>query len=199
MNTEPKPRIALAVISLVLGILSVLLCIGLLTGVPAIVTGHIVRRKVKADPKGYRGGRLGLAGLVLGYLSLAQTLVIVLAMQPVFRQAKAQGEVMKCRYNLMQIGMAVRIYANVNEGVYPRTTAQFGPHLGFSTFLVCPADAALTRLTIDPKDFSRTSYTLTLDGASEGTPTQVIARCPFHGNTLTANGAVHRPEGSPRP
>lgn len=192
MKQESKPSLALALISLVLGIVSVLFCIGLLTGIPAIITGHIARRRARANPTTYRGAGLGLAGLILGYLSLAQTVAILLAMQPAFRQAKAQAQVAKCSYNLMQIGMAVRVYANVNEGVYPRTTAQFGPHLGFSTFLVCPEDAVLNRLTIDSKDFSKTSYGLTIDGASEGTPTQVIARCPFHGNTLTADGAVHR-------
>jgi len=44
LKPNPKPRVALAVVSLVLGIVSVLFCIGILTGIPAIITGHVARR-----------------------------------------------------------------------------------------------------------------------------------------------------------
>ena len=199
LKPNPKPRIALAIVSLVLGIVSVLFCIGLLTGIPAIITGHVARRKARTNPTGYRGARLGMAGLILGYLSLLQTIVLALALAPGFEKAKLQMEGFRCANNLRQIGMAVRIYATVNEGVFPRTASQFGPHMGFSTFLICPADAGYRNRKIDSKDFSKTSYIFTLDGASEATPTTVIVRCPFHDLTLTADGAVHRPDDSPQP
>ena len=199
LKPNPKPRVALAVVSLVLGIVSVLFCIGILTGIPAIITGHVARRKVRMDPTGYRGARLGMAGLALGYLNLLQTILLVIALQPALGNAKSQMEYFQCANNLRQIGMAVQIYATLNEGVFPRTADQFGPHMGFSRFLICPADAGYRNRKIDSKDFSQTSYIFTLGGASAATPAEVITRCPFHNMTLTADGAVHRPDEPPQP
>lgn len=190
MNQESKPRSGLAITSLVLGIFSVL-CFGILAGIPAIVTGHVARGRVRREPTRFGGAGVGLAGLILGYLSILETVVVVLAMLPVLGAARLQAESMQCIHNLRQIGMAVRLSATANRDVYPETAAQFSPHLGYSRFLVCPKDSALKAQNIDTKDFSRTSYILTLEGASESTPHQVIARCTVHGHTLTADGAVH--------
>jgi len=148
---------------------------------------------------------LGLAGLILGYVSILLTTLLVLALLPALKAAKSQGESFQCLNNLRQIGMAVRIYAEVNQGQYPQTTAQFGRHLGYSKFLVCPLDLVLLSRKPDAQDFSRTSYLLTLEGASENTPHQIIARCPKHDHVLTASGTVRparppvRPVTSPRP
>jgi hypothetical protein len=197
VHEATKPRKGLAITSLILGILSVF-CLGILAGIPAIIIGHAARGRVRRAPGSFSAGGLALAGLILGYLSIPLTLLLLLAMLPAFGAAKSQAESMQCASNLRQIGMAVRLYAEVHQGNYPQTPAEFGPNLGYSRFLVCPQDLALKGRKIEVKDFSRTSYTLTLAGASESTPDNVIARCPTHGHVLTADGRV-RPGKRPVP
>ncbi len=57
---------ALAIWSLVLGILG-LLCFSFLTGIPAIICGHIGRTKIRQSNGTLGGDGLALAGLILGY------------------------------------------------------------------------------------------------------------------------------------
>jgi hypothetical protein len=71
----PAQQKGLAIASLVLGLLSPLFC--LLTGVPAIVCGHIARARTRRAPAQYGGGGLALAGLILGYVALILTLIVV--------------------------------------------------------------------------------------------------------------------------
>jgi hypothetical protein len=69
------PTNSKAVISLILGIVSWLGAI-ILTGIPAVIVGHMALREINAS-SGTRGGKpLALVGLVLGYLSIAFFLVL---------------------------------------------------------------------------------------------------------------------------
>lgn len=65
-----------AVASLVLGILS-LFCLGPITGIPAIICGHISRRKIRRSGGALTGSRMALAGLIMGYLT---TILVVLGL-----------------------------------------------------------------------------------------------------------------------
>ena len=67
----------LAICSLVLGILS-LLGGGILTGLPAIICGHIGRSQIKQSPKTLSGDGLALAGLIMGYIASIALVVIIL-------------------------------------------------------------------------------------------------------------------------
>jgi hypothetical protein len=58
---------ALAVWSLILGILS-LLCFGIFAGIPAIICGHMGRAKIKQSQGKLIGGGMALAGLIMGYI-----------------------------------------------------------------------------------------------------------------------------------
>ena len=60
---EDKQKNGLAIVSLVLGILS-LFVFGLLTAIPGIITGHMARSKAKKDPNLYGGGNIALIGLI---------------------------------------------------------------------------------------------------------------------------------------
>lgn len=62
----------LAIASLVTGILAWVLC-PLLSAVLAIIFGHIARGQIKQS--GEAGGGLAIAGLVLGYVNLAGSLI----------------------------------------------------------------------------------------------------------------------------
>lgn len=65
-----------SVFALVLGLMSLFMC-GCIAGIPAIIVGHIALGTHKAQP--YLPGRgLAVAGLVMGYISLALTLLGIL-------------------------------------------------------------------------------------------------------------------------
>ncbi|GAB4085749.1 hypothetical protein GCM10028784_23790 [Myceligenerans cantabricum] len=68
-----RARNALGVWSLVLGGASFLLLLGALTGVPAILVGNGGRRAVRAGQADNE--RVALAGVLLGWASVAATLV----------------------------------------------------------------------------------------------------------------------------
>lgn len=62
------PTNSLAIVSLVAGVLSWVLC-PIVAGIVAVITGHVARRQMRAS--GESGGGLALAGLILGYVHLA--------------------------------------------------------------------------------------------------------------------------------
>ena len=85
---RPAPEKRLAVISLVLGLCSFVLCLSALTGLPAIIVGHLARRRAIRLPERYGGSGLAAAGLVLGYASLLLSLVIAAMLLPALAKAK---------------------------------------------------------------------------------------------------------------
>lgn len=69
------PRNNLGVWSLVLGIASIVLLLGVLTGIPAIIVGNQGRRAVRDGEADNEG--MALTGVVLGWLSLAILVVVI--------------------------------------------------------------------------------------------------------------------------
>ena len=71
-TTPPPLRVAQtsagAVWSFVLSLLS-LLCLGPLTGIPAIICGHVSYSNIKKSQGTLTGGGLAIAGLVMGYIA----------------------------------------------------------------------------------------------------------------------------------
>lgn len=77
-----KPQqltLPLAVASLILGFLSCVM-FGVLSGVPAVICGHISLSKIKTDPISYAGKRLAIAGITLGYIGILLTIGLILAL-----------------------------------------------------------------------------------------------------------------------
>jgi len=75
MNTSSNPYAAgapktegLAVASIVLGVLTFFCSI--LTGIPAIICGHIARGRIARSGGALAGGGVAMVGLLLGYLSI---------------------------------------------------------------------------------------------------------------------------------
>jgi len=64
-----------AVWSMWLGIVS-LFCLGPLTGIPAIICGHIARKQIRETAQD--GNGMALAGLILGYISLVLFIGLVI-------------------------------------------------------------------------------------------------------------------------
>jgi hypothetical protein len=111
----PAPRTAPgAVWSLVLGILS-LVCFSILTGIPAIICGHLARGKIQRSQGSLTGAGLALAGLITGYVSVAM-LVFVIPMLaaiaiPNFNRARDMVLQNACISNLRQLDGAIQTWA----------------------------------------------------------------------------------------
>jgi hypothetical protein len=72
--TPPRPTNTLAIVSLASGIATWIL-LPIIGAIVAIVTGHMARREIRADPTRWSGEGMALAGLILGY---AQIVLIIL-------------------------------------------------------------------------------------------------------------------------
>jgi type II secretory pathway pseudopilin PulG len=75
---EPKTD-GKAVASLIFGIVGVLtaiVLIGIVLGIPAVILGHMSRSNIKKSMGQLKGAGMALAGLIMGYISLAGVLVL---------------------------------------------------------------------------------------------------------------------------
>lgn len=72
------PSQVLAIVSLVIGILSLLCCAWFLPGIIAIVLGFVARSKANSDPANYGGAGLALGGIITGALSLVIGVIVVI-------------------------------------------------------------------------------------------------------------------------
>ena len=72
-----KTNAPLAIWSLILGILAMISC-GPVTGIPAIICGHMAKSRIKADPDKFNGDGMALAGLIMGYFSVVVFALLVI-------------------------------------------------------------------------------------------------------------------------
>jgi hypothetical protein len=199
MNGE-KPKKGLAITSLVLGILSVVGCLFLLAGVPAIITGAIARKRASQSPEQYGGAGLALTGLILGCVGTVLTVVALVAAGlalPALAKAKGRAQSIMCVNNLKQIGLAVRIYASDHGDKFPNGFGQLTNELQDARVLVCPADpnrvGAPGREAGNPA--SSYEWVLQPGTADDNNPQKVIARCPIHNSTVMSDGSVRMGQG----
>jgi len=111
-STEP-----LAIWSLVLGIISIIGC-SLVTGIPAVICGHMGRSKIKNN-SALRGAGMALAGLITGYISMVIPFVAIVAAIaiPNIAGITQQAEVSSARRNaqlLASTASAVRAAGYTN-------------------------------------------------------------------------------------
>ncbi len=110
-----------AIASLVCGIASLAFC-GL-TAIPAVITGHMARSRIRASGGAIGGDGMALAGLITGYCGLVLCLVTVAAMitgltaPMVLRNVDKAGEV-RCSSNLKMISLGLAEHVKDN-GRYP--------------------------------------------------------------------------------
>jgi type II secretory pathway pseudopilin PulG len=121
MAVAPQGTSGLAIASLICGIL-VFLTVGL-TGLPAVILGHLGLSKIKKSGGTLKGGGMAIAGLIMGYLGFGLTLIAVLASLavPAFNMVQQQGNQMKAVNNAKQIVMGMKQYAADHDGKYPPT------------------------------------------------------------------------------
>lgn len=106
----PAQSCGLATASLIMGILSLVLCGGVLA-LPAIICGHMARSRIRASRGTLGGDGMALAGLITGYVSLVFFVVFVGGMLaaiavPSFVKAKETSERNFCINNLRMIDAA---------------------------------------------------------------------------------------------
>ncbi len=105
----------LAIWSLVLGILSLIPCILILSGIPAIVCGHKARRKISESGGSIKGAGLALGGLITGYLSVVGLLIIMVVAVPFVLKARTATQTALCVNNLRTIDFAKEQWSQEND------------------------------------------------------------------------------------
>lgn len=119
---DPPKACGLAVTSLVCGCLGFLLAF--LTGIPAIITGHMALGKIKRSGGTIGGTGIATTGLVLGYVTTAMTLVWIMVaalVTPAIFKALERAEMAENVSNVRQLHLGCLSYAMDHDGKYPPT------------------------------------------------------------------------------
>lgn len=222
LMAAPHPAAAemqgLAITSFVLGLLS-LVCFSLLTGIPAIICGHVAHNRARRFPAQYGGVGFAIAGFILGYVSLLISLLILPAMLlPALSRAKARAQSINCVNNMKQIGLAFRTWEIDHQDQFPFNVSTnqggtmelcaLGPDAfdknGFLHLQVLSNELASTRILIcvadntkkpalDFQNLQSANVTYQLHSGTnlnDTNPQGVLAVCPIHGHVLYCDGHV---------
>ncbi len=127
-----------AVASLMLGIVA-LLCLGPLAGIPAIICGHLARRRIRQAPNRLRGQGMALAGLILGYVASILFVLVVTTVVVVTARARAEAQKRACQAEIQQTLGRIFGYAAAHQGEFPPDLAAVPPPAG-STKCTCTHD-----------------------------------------------------------
>jgi hypothetical protein len=123
-GSRQDPASGLAIASLVLGILS--LGLACLSGIPAIICGHLALARQKRA--GYTGGGIAIAGLVTGYAGTILIGMIALLASiaiPVYGQAQERVKAVKSLNNAKQIVAACQRY-QMDHNEFPPSLDDLG-------------------------------------------------------------------------
>ncbi len=215
-----QPQQGLAITSLVLGILS-FICLGPLTGIPAIICGHIAHSRAQREPAVFGGVGLAIAGFVLGYVNLALCLLILPAMfLPALAKAKQRAQEVNCMNNLKQVGLAFKVWELSHGDQYPFNvstntggTAELSARgsdgfeknvllnfmvlsneLNTPKILICPGDSGkVAAWSFAGLQAANLSYRLRSGtNVNDMHPQEVLVVCPIHGTELMCDGSVQR-------
>ena len=110
--------------------------------------------------------------------------------------ARAEAESVYCINNLKQIGLAARIWANDNGGVYPPNWLSMSNELSTPKVLVCRGDKGRTAAK-NWNEFGpgNVSYEFLNPNGSDTNPMVLLARCPIHGHVGLSDGSVQSGSG----
>jgi type IV pilus assembly protein PilA len=120
-----------AVGSLVLGILSLMPFLWVLAGIPAIILGHLSRASISKSMGRLKGAGMALAGLIMGYLSVAAVpvvLIIAAIAIPSLLRAKMQANESAAMSTVRTLNTSQVVYSTKYPTVgYARDLATLGP------------------------------------------------------------------------
>ena len=152
-NAGPPKTTALAIWSLVLGILS-LLCFTIFAGIPSVICGHKALSKIKHSRGAFTGQGLAIAGLVTGYLGIAwaiffMPLLMAIAI-PNFVKARDTAQTNACINNLREIDAAKNQWALENKKLNTDipTQSDVAHYLKNGQFPSCPKNGVYTISTV---------------------------------------------------
>jgi hypothetical protein len=121
-STQPV-RQGLAIASMVVGIVGMATSCLPVLGLVGLILGIVALVKASRRPREYGGQGFAIAGVCLGGVSLLLCVVVlpmlVAIMLPSFSKARELARRSVCAANLSGTGMALRMYANVNQGQFP--------------------------------------------------------------------------------
>ena len=111
-----------AIASMVLGILSLATCF--ITGVPAIICGHVARSKIRRSGGVYSGDGLAVAGLILGYVTSALAvlwigLLLAGVSAPMSQTLQGWNKERHVRGEGHELARALKRYASAHANNYP--------------------------------------------------------------------------------
>jgi len=138
-----QERSGLAIASLILGILGIAVCLGPLTGVPAVICGHLAQSKIKRA--GRHSSGMVVAGLITGYISIAMAVIMGMLAAvaiPNFVKARKASERYTCLAHLQMIQQAKETWALENrktEDAVPTRADLLEKNL-ISNSVNCPAN-----------------------------------------------------------
>ena len=124
MSSEPPQTDGKAIGSLICGIASVTI-FSILAGIPAIILGHISRSDIRKSAGRLKGEGLALAGLIMGYISLAIIPLILIAatilIPSLIRSRQAAHEAAAIA-TLWSISTAEETYKSTSRGRFGQMT-----------------------------------------------------------------------------
>ena len=141
-SVQPKTS-GLAITSLVLGILSLLLCaLGPVFGIPAIICGHVASGRIKRSGGSLSGKGLAMAGFITGYANIALMVLLVPIAIPNFVRARQTAFKNSCIANLRLIDSAKQQWAleKGKDATARPTEDDLKPYLGRKQMMpTCPS------------------------------------------------------------
>ncbi len=162
----------MAIASLVLGLI---LCLGALTGIPAMILGFLSHGRINKSEGRLGGKGMAIAGIVLGTVGILVTVGQIVIVLPAISAARTSAMELRSKSNLRSIGAAAAAYAADNKGELPVSFAQ----LADAGYLAAP-----TTVTPDGEiqiDYTRAS--IFVHPAHPGQPGYEIVIQPPAGET----------------
>ena len=121
-SSTPSRTSGLAIASLILGILS--FGFWIVTGLPAVICGHVSLSKIKKASGAIGGRGLAIAGLITGYLGLViGTLIFAMAIHKMgttldmAKGARTKADIRTIRTMLMSYSLSNGVYPTTEQGL----------------------------------------------------------------------------------